>query len=520
MYSYLFLLSQVPQQLYGWRQHTLQSTRCSSWDEDRIQIMDCSYALGSSWIKESKFQIFSGSTWPCPILSYATYATTMRRQCDDKGYILSGRNHGRCGLDRLRNCKALASRHPILLPDVLLHFSWIFLILVYSDLSPCFNSSTTVKHIWNTYVVHMLCTCCVSPRSEAHFLLRTLPPEARCIFVRCRVGVVGVASERREVRRVEIWSSLAEQSLSHRRHCASLCQQISTDFIRFHHFWSVKHIDKYGTHATCERKMCCMVNMVKQSCSTVQIKVRVGPCTATWVQLFHYTWKWWCMVVHGAVWCHASFAINGFLKRFLSVQMNLKTPQFLNVFPWFHVFAWILHFSQLLERAEKVGRKLCSASLLRRPCFARDFTDRPWNMFGRWFVSKDQKLELALFNWQPKGRSRGGAQRKECRGMPWCFVWDVAFDDFCTASMEALFMVPRMLDDSGWFWMILFALIFECLRHCFPHQCWFAPAFLFSTNQIHLKRLSKEFFENNHVRIHLHIVPTNFTSSHQYIYPF
>lgn len=147
MYSYLFLLSQVPQQLYGWRQHTLQSTRCSSWDEDRIQIMDCSYALGSSWIKESKFQIFSGSTWPCPILSYATYATTMRRQCDDKGYILSGRNHGRCGLDRLRNCKALASRHPILLPDVLLHFSWIFLILVYSDLSPCFNSSTTVKHI-------------------------------------------------------------------------------------------------------------------------------------------------------------------------------------------------------------------------------------------------------------------------------------------------------------------------------------------------------------------------------------
>lgn len=80
-------------------------------------------------------------------------------------------------------------------------------------------------------------------------------------------------------------------------------------------------------------------------------------------------------------------------------------------------------------------------------------------------------------------------------------------------------MVPRMLDDSGWFWMIL-ALIFECLRHCFPHQCWFTPAFLFSTNQIHLKRLSKEFFENNHVRIHLHIVPTNFTSSHQYIYTF
>ena len=44
-------------------------------------------------------------------------------------------------------------------------------------------------------------------------------------------------------------------------------------------------------------------------------------------------------MVLGAVWCHASFAINGFLKRFLSVQMNLKTPQFLNVFPWFHVFA-------------------------------------------------------------------------------------------------------------------------------------------------------------------------------------
>ena len=199
--------------------------------------MDCSYALGSSWINESKFQIFSGSTWPCPILSCATYATTMRRQCDDKGYILSGRNHGRCGLDRLRNCKALASRHPILFPDVSLHFSWILLvILVYSsDLSPCFNSSTTVKHIWNTYethVVHMLCTCCA--HVVFHLGLRRTSccgpcPHRRAANVRCRVGVVGVASCR-EVRRVEIWSSLAEQS--HRRHCSIL----STDFIRFHHF--------------------------------------------------------------------------------------------------------------------------------------------------------------------------------------------------------------------------------------------------------------------------------------------
>ena len=103
---------------------------------------------GSSWINESKFQNFSGSTWPCPIRPILSCATTMRRPCDDKGYILSGRNHGRCGLDRLRNCKALASRHPILFPDSL-HFSWILLvILVYSsDLLPCFNTSTTVKHI-------------------------------------------------------------------------------------------------------------------------------------------------------------------------------------------------------------------------------------------------------------------------------------------------------------------------------------------------------------------------------------
>ena len=173
---------------------------------------------------------------PGHVLSF--HVRHMRRQCDDKGYILSGRNHGRCGLDRLRNCKALASRHPILFPDVSLHFSWILLvILVYSsDLSPCFNSSTTVKHIWNTYethVVHMLCTCRVSPRSEAHFLLRTLPPQARC-----ECSVSGWRRWRRVVPRGSAGGDLEQLG-------GAVSQKaLFNPFNRFHQissFWSVKH---------------------------------------------------------------------------------------------------------------------------------------------------------------------------------------------------------------------------------------------------------------------------------------
>lgn len=75
--------------------------------------------------------------------------------------------------------------------------------------------------------------------------------------------------------------------------------------------------------------------MVKQCCSTVPNqgtgRTLHGHLGATLsLHMAHME-----MVVHGAVWCNASFAINGFLKRFLSVQMNLKTPEFLNVFPWF-----------------------------------------------------------------------------------------------------------------------------------------------------------------------------------------
>ena len=203
--------------------------------------------------------------------------------------------------------------------------------------------------------------------------------------------------------------------------------------------------------------MCCMVNMVKQSCSTVQIKVRVGPCTATWVQLFHYTWKWWCMVVHGAVWCNASFAINGFLKRFLSFSFCSDEFENTRVFECFSmVSCFCLNSAILPIGASWEGWKEALQCQLAEK--ALDFT--------RFHRSSLEHVRLVCCVEGPNagvGSLQLAAEGPEPgwsteEGVPWYAVV------FCVAVTGC--SIWRLLhsinggivhgtQDAGWFWMVL-----------------------------------------------------------------
>ena len=127
---------------------------------------------------------------------------------------------------------------------------------------------------------------------------------------------------------------------------------LSSDFMRFHQISSFMRFHEISSdfsrfhEISCNllRDSCCMVNMVSAvaCCSTVQIKVRVGPCTATWVQLWqhlsiHRDPQGNSGVVHGAVWC-ATFA-NTMASwrglRFLSPKM--KTPQMIHICQCFFI---------------------------------------------------------------------------------------------------------------------------------------------------------------------------------------